>query len=141
LCFIYFLYKGDSLSYHVGARFSTKDRDHDWTLLNCAKTMEKGGWWYKDCGKSNLNGKYFTNGERNTTGIHWMTWRGELYSLESVEMKVREYGVDVQLYAWGTRKQENTRLPVRTLWHWHCGGGDIMQLSARNGSRNLKDVN
>jgi len=80
-------------------RFSTKDRDNDRTALNCAKTMEKGGWWYKDCGKSNLNGMFYYNGERKTSGIHWMTWRGKYYSLENVKMMVREYGVDVQLFS------------------------------------------
>ena len=89
------LFKGDSLSYSVGARFSTKDRDK--TALKCAETMEKGGWWYKDCGKCNPNGVYFSDLEYDRSGIHWQTWRSEYYSLASIEMKVREYGVDLDV--------------------------------------------
>ena len=45
---------GDSLSYHNGMAFSTKDADHDTWHANCA-TRSKGGWWFKDCFESSLN--------------------------------------------------------------------------------------
>lgn len=39
----------DSLSAHVGSKFSTKDRDNDTDgFRNCAEVL-KGGWWYFDC--------------------------------------------------------------------------------------------
>ncbi|XP_068743853.1 ryncolin-4-like [Montipora capricornis] len=45
---------GDSLSYHRGAAFSTKDNDQSGT---CAVSF-KGAWWYTGCHRSNLNGLY-----------------------------------------------------------------------------------
>lgn len=48
---------GDSLSYHQGRPFSTKDRDNDIAVTNCALSY-KGAWWYKNCHRTNLNGKY-----------------------------------------------------------------------------------
>lgn len=51
------LYPGDSLSYHQGRPFSTEDRDNDIAVTNCAMSY-KGAWWYKNCHRANLNGKY-----------------------------------------------------------------------------------
>lgn len=51
------LIPGDSLSYHQGRPFSTKDRDNDIAVTNCALSY-KGAWWYKNCHRANLNGKY-----------------------------------------------------------------------------------
>ncbi|ERL87382.1 hypothetical protein D910_04777 [Dendroctonus ponderosae] len=49
---------GDSLSYHAGMKFSTRDKDQDsWTEGSCAQT-HGGAWWYKSCDRSNLNGRY-----------------------------------------------------------------------------------
>lgn len=48
---------GDSLSYHHGRPFSTKDKDNDNAVTNCALSY-KGAWWYKNCHRVNLNGKY-----------------------------------------------------------------------------------
>uniref|UniRef100_A0A4W3GSU6 Tenascin R (restrictin, janusin) n=1 Tax=Callorhinchus milii TaxID=7868 RepID=A0A4W3GSU6_CALMI len=51
---------GDSLSYHQGRPFSTRDRDNDAAVTNCALSY-KGAWWYKNCHRANLNGKYAEN--------------------------------------------------------------------------------
>ena len=40
---------GDSLLYHGGIKFSTRDRDRDeWSDGNCARDHQ-GGWWYRAC--------------------------------------------------------------------------------------------
>jgi hypothetical protein len=45
----------DSLSYHNGQKFSTRDRDNDqWTGGNCA-TRLGGGFWYKSCSLCSVN--------------------------------------------------------------------------------------
>ncbi|XP_048588727.1 ryncolin-1-like isoform X2 [Nematostella vectensis] len=80
---------GDSLSYHRGMPFSTKDQDHDTYNSNCA-VMRKGAWWYWSCNNSNLNGKYFQGGKAsNSDGINWGTWKNYSYSFKRSEMKIR----------------------------------------------------
>lgn len=54
---LFFFPPGDSLSYHQGRPFSTEDRDNDVAVTNCAMSY-KGAWWYKNCHRTNLNGKY-----------------------------------------------------------------------------------
>ena len=49
---------GDSLGPHNAYEFSTKDRDHDTHGINCAQNKE-GAWWFYNCFKSHLNGKYY----------------------------------------------------------------------------------
>ncbi|XP_020809147.1 ryncolin-4-like, partial [Drosophila serrata] len=40
---------GDSLTYHKGMQFSTKDRDNDiHETIHCAQHF-KGAWWYRYC--------------------------------------------------------------------------------------------
>ncbi|ROI36359.1 Tenascin-X [Anabarilius grahami] len=49
--------KCDSMKYHNGRPFSTKDKDPNTLSIHCAKAY-MGGWWYKNCYKANLNGLY-----------------------------------------------------------------------------------
>ena len=82
---------GDSLSYHKGKEFSTKDRDNDnLPDVNCAQKY-KGGGWYDTCFASNLNGPYQRGGKQtsSSTGIHWKAWKGFDYSAMKVVMKIR----------------------------------------------------
>lgn len=48
---------GDSLTYHQGRPFSTYDNDNDIAVTNCALSY-KGAFWYKNCHRVNLMGKY-----------------------------------------------------------------------------------
>ncbi|XP_068729501.1 ficolin-2-like [Montipora capricornis] len=69
---------GDSLGYHRGHTFTTKDRDNDNHSRNCALT-HKGAWWYNRCHNSNLNGLY-------QKGMIWYHWKNDV---KRSEMKIR----------------------------------------------------
>ncbi|KAL5010295.1 hypothetical protein ScPMuIL_012600 [Solemya velum] len=49
----------DEFIYHNNLPFSTYDRDNDRMASSCAKSRG-GGWWYLNCYRFNLNGKYGT---------------------------------------------------------------------------------
>jgi len=80
---------GDSLAYHRGHPFSTKDQDNDNWSKHCAQHY-KGPWWYDSCLYSNLNGPYH-HGKISTkyVGVVWYHWKGHSYSLKRAEMKIR----------------------------------------------------
>ncbi|XP_028848617.1 angiopoietin-related protein 7 [Denticeps clupeoides] len=84
---------GDSLRYHNNTNFSSKDKDNDKCVDNCAD-LRKGGYWYNCCTDSNLNGMYYRLGKhtKNSDGITWYGWHGPSYSLKKVEMKIRPQG-------------------------------------------------
>ncbi|XP_039453397.2 fibrinogen-like protein A [Culex pipiens pallens] len=63
---------GDALSSHNGAKFSTSDVDNDRNgTMNCADEL-RSGWWFTDCGASNLNGLF--KKASNGYGIAWGSW-------------------------------------------------------------------
>jgi len=79
---------GDSLAYHRGQSFSTKDRDNDeWSSGNCP-LYRQGAWWYKSCAHSNLNGLYL-NGKVTDKGLQWVYWKNNDESAKRSEMKIR----------------------------------------------------
>uniref|UniRef100_A0A8D3BYH4 Fibrinogen C-terminal domain-containing protein n=2 Tax=Scophthalmus maximus TaxID=52904 RepID=A0A8D3BYH4_SCOMX len=77
---------GDSMRYHNGRPFSTRDKDADPLGIHCARAY-MGGWWYKNCYKTNLNGLYGINS--NNQGIVWIDWKGKDSSIPFSEMKFR----------------------------------------------------
>lgn len=79
---------GDSLAYHKGMSFSTKDRDHDLSIHNCA-TKSKGAWWYKTCHFSNLNGPY-VNEQRDWDSNSWYHLNNLYDGLKMTRMMIKE---------------------------------------------------
>jgi len=84
---------GDALTRSNNMQFSTKDSDNDVHEINCAE-KERGGWWYANCGESNLNGIYYPNGYYRSEyqdGVFWSPFLdlGNSYSLRRVVMKIR----------------------------------------------------
>ncbi|XP_077454884.1 tenascin-R-like [Stigmatopora argus] len=77
---------GDSMRYHNGRPFSTRDKDPDSLGIHCSRAY-MGGWWYKNCYKTNLNGLYGIN--TNNQGIIWIDWKGKDSSIPLTEMKFR----------------------------------------------------
>ncbi|XP_019853463.1 PREDICTED: fibrinogen-like protein A [Amphimedon queenslandica] len=78
---------GDSLAYHNGSRFSTKDNDNDDLSSNCAQRTT-GAWWYRSCDRSNLNSRYRKANVRDDDAITWQDWKG-YETLKFTEMETR----------------------------------------------------
>ncbi|XP_068196197.1 angiopoietin-related protein 4 [Antennarius striatus] len=76
-----------------GLPFSTRDQDNDRKNdTNCAKHLS-GGWWFSNCGRSNLNGRYFQSPppkyrHQRKQAIFWKTWRGRYYPLKYSKMMI-----------------------------------------------------
>ncbi|XP_078379220.1 uncharacterized protein LOC144662310 isoform X2 [Oculina patagonica] len=79
---------GDSLWYHNNMAFSTKDRDNDKSSLHCAVHHTTGGWWFDNCHRSLLNGKYLGDNSNEWKGVIWYAFRKKL-SLKFTEMKLK----------------------------------------------------
>ena len=79
---------GNSLTYHNGQKFTTKDKDNDSHNYNCA-IYAHGGWWFNGCSHSNLNGIYQANGSGEKY-ITWYNWKTKRESLSFSEMKIRK---------------------------------------------------
>ncbi|KAK2160838.1 hypothetical protein NP493_1623g00036 [Ridgeia piscesae] len=78
----------DCLGMHKDLPFSTKDADHDFSGSSCS-IIFYGAWWYRASPSSNLNGRYYQEGEDPVyaTGLIWKTWTGLRQSLKTVTMK------------------------------------------------------
>ncbi|XP_072115469.1 tenascin-X-like isoform X4 [Mobula birostris] len=79
---------GNSLAYHRGSNFTTVDEDNDNALTNCAVSY-RGGWWYQNCHRVNLNGEYGNN--KDHQGVNWFGWKGFEFSIPFAEMKMRPH--------------------------------------------------
>ena len=78
---------GNSLSYHNNMAFSAKNVDNNINPTEHCSKKSSGGWWYKDCYRSNLNGKYQEKSSKNNPGIAWFDWKKtRQYSMKKVEM-------------------------------------------------------
>ena len=83
------MFKGDSLTGHLGYKFSTRDQDNDVGSGSCA-VAHKGAWWYGACHSSNLNGLYLRGNHTSyADGVNWRYWTGYYYSLKFTEMKIK----------------------------------------------------
>ena len=78
---------GDSMTYHNGMPFTTKDQDN--SGHNCGVTF-LGAWWYNSCHFAHLNGVYYQgHNSIYDSGINWITFDNSYYSHKRVEMKVK----------------------------------------------------
>ena len=73
----------DSMAYHNGMQFTTRDRDNDKeTGYNCASNNTGGGWWYKSCAHSVLTGSH------DNSDIYWSKDRTGMIHYSFAEMKL-----------------------------------------------------
>ena len=82
---------GDSLTYHNGSSFSTRDNVND--NKNCPIHWN-GAWWFNHfhphCFSAHLNGPYKHQPtiHADWRGIAWNSWKNG-YTLKNAEMKIR----------------------------------------------------
>ncbi|KAJ8034007.1 Fibrinogen-like protein A [Holothuria leucospilota] len=72
---------GDSLTYHNGQAFTTRDRDNDNYNYNCASNYN-GAWWYNACAYSSLNSPY------GSYYFYWYRLPGDNNYIQYTEMKL-----------------------------------------------------
>ncbi|KAM8875548.1 angiopoietin-related protein 4-like isoform 2-T2 [Spinachia spinachia] len=72
-----------------GLPFSTADRDNDLASdVNCAALLS-GGWWFSDCGGSNLNGRYPRRQcAVRRQALFWTSARGQGALLKGTLLKI-----------------------------------------------------
>lgn len=117
------------MKYHNGRPFSAKDKYPDALGINCARAY-MGGWWYKNCYKTNLNGLYgissnnqvqltfeaapsapaqcsdstvtisLSSLSHHTQGIVWIDWKGKDVSIPFTEMKFRPSRFSPATHGW-----------------------------------------
>ncbi|KFB44846.1 hypothetical protein ZHAS_00012784 [Anopheles sinensis] len=80
----------DSMSYNLGGKFTTADRDNGGyeNSSNCAVDRQ-GAWWYVLCTKANLNGRY-QNSLNSLASMYWYFSTHERRCLAFSRMMVRE---------------------------------------------------
>ncbi|XP_076431751.1 angiopoietin-related protein 5 [Peromyscus maniculatus bairdii] len=81
--------------------FSTSDVDNDGchpaclvsnqSVESCSHLHSNTGWWFNQCGLTNLNGVHHVPGKLRVTGIQWGTWTktNSFVRIKSVSMKIR----------------------------------------------------
>ncbi|XP_062609819.1 ficolin-2-like [Saccostrea cucullata] len=79
---------GDSLDYHNGMKFTTKDQDNDGNSGHCAVSYH-GAWWYNNCHHSNLNGLYLQSGVSGAHYAAWYVWKSKWEALKQTVMMIR----------------------------------------------------
>ncbi|XP_049548378.1 fibrinogen-like protein A [Anopheles darlingi] len=81
---------GDALEYHKGMMFSTKDRDNDIYDEDCCASRFHGGWWFKTCYISHLNGPYRNTNGKGIAKMDWLNFTNEWDGLSYSSMMIRE---------------------------------------------------
>ena len=89
--------QGDSLQGHNGMKFTTKDKDNDTAVKNCA-VLAKGDWWFNGCMSCDLNGPYHKSAVKSTIVVGWSSFGREWISLKSARMMIRSKAWCLNLY-------------------------------------------
>jgi len=75
----------DGLKYHNGAAFSTIDSDQDEHSSSCAGRYGGGGWWYRSCYHTSLNGQNLEGGRGGARAARWFNLK-----VKESTMKIRK---------------------------------------------------
>ncbi|GBO04419.1 Techylectin-5A [Araneus ventricosus] len=78
---------GDGIRDADNTKFSTKDKRNDVADHVCTEE-KRGGWWYRNCSRSNPNGVHVPGGEDDKKLVNWYPWTN-YDGLLAIEMKIR----------------------------------------------------
>lgn len=82
----------DAMTNATGTKFSTKDTNSDQRNSVCTRSYT-GGWWFNNCGETNLNGRYLWMRAKGRSmrkrGVHWRPDTGPSLYLKMTKMTVR----------------------------------------------------
>ena len=73
----------DSMAWHNGMQFSTRDRDNDRDGSSCANLVGGSGWWYRACYRSILTGSH------SSRRLYWRNRSGYYIYYPFAEMRLR----------------------------------------------------
>uniref|UniRef100_K1R3Q3 Fibrinogen C domain-containing protein 1 n=1 Tax=Magallana gigas TaxID=29159 RepID=K1R3Q3_MAGGI len=79
---------GDSLAYHNGMKFSTRDQDNDTSKEQCS-VERQGGWWFKACIDAHLNVPYLKLAKITPISMTWYKFGNEHRALKRASMMIR----------------------------------------------------
>uniref|UniRef100_A0A8W8J518 Fibrinogen C-terminal domain-containing protein n=1 Tax=Magallana gigas TaxID=29159 RepID=A0A8W8J518_MAGGI len=80
---------GNSLDIQNGMMFTTKDQDNDELgSINCANRYF-GGWWYKACHATNLNGLYAKSALLDPKYNTWKSWTSNHEAFKTTVLMIR----------------------------------------------------
>ncbi|XP_062619732.1 ryncolin-1-like [Saccostrea cucullata] len=79
---------GNSLEYHNGRNFSTKDQDNDSSGKSCA-IIRNAAWWFGSCDNSDLNGPYHKSAVKTWASVLWYKFGNEERSMKFARMMIR----------------------------------------------------
>ena len=74
----------DSMVYHNGRQFSTRDRDN---ATDCFSSCGQGAWWHFNCCESSLNGVYFRY-INSKHGIFWNSLDNQ-HAMKTTKMMIK----------------------------------------------------
>nr|XP_034327997.1 microfibril-associated glycoprotein 4 isoform X1 [Crassostrea gigas] len=80
---------GDSLAYHNGMKFSTRDQDNDTWKKQACSVERQGGWWFKSCIDAHVNGPYLKSAKITAISMHWYKFGNEVRALKRASMMIR----------------------------------------------------
>ncbi|KFB49729.1 hypothetical protein ZHAS_00018382 [Anopheles sinensis] len=79
---------GDSMTYNIGMKFTTKDSDNDDSSSTQCAERHNGAWWHGYCTNANLNGPYGNlSGDK---AMYWFHLKNDYRAMVYTRMMVRE---------------------------------------------------
>ncbi|KFB49732.1 hypothetical protein ZHAS_00018386 [Anopheles sinensis] len=79
---------GDSMTYNIGMKFTTKDSDNDDSSSTQCAEDRNGAWWHQSCTYANLNGPY--GNLSGNKAMYWYYLKKDYRAIVYTRMMLRE---------------------------------------------------